>query len=127
MIHERKPLPLARLGYWYATLVAFIWGVIFSTGKIERHGKLWVFQGLPQWAYKRGGVCIGACYLTDHNVSEAVLRHEEIHRQQWRVLGLALPFLFLLEGFTPEHNRFEIEAGLQDGGYLTKEEQAPQK
>ncbi|MGO1873683.1 MAG: Fe-S oxidoreductase [Canibacter sp.] len=117
MIHTRKPLPLALIGYWYATFVGFVWGGLLSTGRIERHGNLWVFRGMPKWAFKRGGVCVGACYLTRNLVGEAVLRHEEIHRQQWRVLGFALPVLYALSGRDPKKNRFEIEAGLADGGY----------
>lgn len=117
MIHHRRPLPFAKLGYWYATAAGFVWGFLLSTGKVERHGKLWVFRGLPKWAFRRGGVCVGACYLTRNTVSTAVLRHEEIHRQQWRVLGLALPVLYALAGRDPRKNRFEIEAGLADGGY----------
>lgn len=116
-IHTLRPLPFAKLGYWYATAVGFVWGACLSTGKIKRHGKLWVFTGLPNWAFKRGGICVGACYLTRSNVSEAVLRHEEIHRQQWEVLGLALPLLYFLSGSNPHTNRFEVEAGLADGGY----------
>ena len=31
-----RPWPLARLGYLYATAVGFIWGSIWSTGRVER-------------------------------------------------------------------------------------------
>lgn len=113
-----RPWPLARFGYIYATVVGMVWGYIWSTGRVERHDGLWVFRGLPQWAFKRGGVCVGACYLTRHNVSEAVLRHEQVHRDQWRHYGMAMPILYLLAGRDPLRNRFEIEAGLEDGGYV---------
>ncbi|MFV0433889.1 MAG: Fe-S oxidoreductase [Leucobacter sp.] len=113
-----RPLPLARLGYWYATAFAFAWGSIWSTGRVERHGGLWVFRDMPRWTFKRGGSCVGSCYLTDGNVSRAILRHELVHRDQWRHYGLALPILYLLAGSDPLKNRFEIEAGLRDGGYL---------
>lgn len=114
---ELKPLPLARLGYWYATAVGFTWGLLLSTGEVKRHGKLWVFSGMPRWAFGRGGSCIGACYLTRGNVSDRVLQHEDVHRQQWRHYGLLLPFLYFRAGADPLKNRFEVEAGLADGGY----------
>lgn len=109
----------ARLGYLYATSVGFAWGAILSTGEIRRIDGLWVFTGLPGWAFRRGGSCVGGCYLTDHNVTEAVLRHERVHREQWRRYGMAMPILYLLAGRDPLRNRFEIEAGLKDGGYVS--------
>lgn len=118
MIHTRAPLPLARFGYAWATVVGCVWGGLLSTGRVERHGKLLVFRGMPRWAFRRGGVCVGACYLTRDTVSSRVLRHEEIHRQQWRVLGFVMPVWYALAGRDPLRNRFEVEAGLADGGYL---------
>lgn len=116
----RRPLPLARIGYLYATIVGLIWGSVLSTGRIERRDGLWIFRGLPRWSFGRGGSCVGSCYLTDTNVTEAVLRHERIHRSQWRHYGLAMPLLYFLAGRDPLSNRFEIEAGLEDGGYLRR-------
>ncbi len=110
--------PCSWIGYAYATLVGFIWGSIWSTGKVERIDGLWVFRGMPKWTFRRGGTCVGACYLTRTNVSPRVLRHERIHRAQWRKYGLAMPVLYALAGRNPLTNRFEIEAGLKDGGYI---------
>ena len=115
---DPRPWPLARLGYAYATAVGFVWGAIWSTGRVRRIDGLWVFTGMPKWTFGRGGSCVGACYLTDRNVGERVLRHERVHREQWRRYGLALPLLYQLSGRDPLKNRFEIEAGLEDGGYL---------
>lgn len=117
---ERPPrsLPLAKLGYLYATLVGLVWGTIWSTGEIRRIEGLWVFTGMPKWTFGRGGSCVGACYLTDSNVSAPVLRHERVHREQWKRYGLAMPVLYWLSGRDPLRNRFEIEAGLRDGGYI---------
>lgn len=112
------PLPFALLGYWYATAVGFVWGSIWSTGPVTRHKGLWVFRGMPKWAFGRGGSCVGSCYLTDSNDAPRVLRHELVHRAQWRHYGLAMPVLYLFEGRNPLRNRFEIEAGLRDGGYV---------
>lgn len=111
-------LPFARLGYGYATAVGFIWGAIWSTGAVRRIDGLWVFTGMPRWTFGRGGSCVGGCYLTDTNVSAPVLRHERVHQSQWRRYGMALPILYVFAGRDPLRNRFEIEAGLRDGGYL---------
>ncbi len=119
-VAESRPLPGAILGYWYATLVGVVWGSLLSTGRIERHGRLFVFRGLPKWAFGRGGNCVGACYLTDQNVTPDVLEHEEVHRQQWRRYGMAMPILYWFAGRDPLKNRFEIEAGLEKGGYVRR-------
>jgi len=115
---EPRPWPLARFGYWYATAIAFVWGGILSTGEVRRIDGLWVFTGMPGWSFGRGGSCVGGCYLTDDNVGEAVLRHERVHQRQWRRFGMAMPILYLLAGRDPLTNRYEVEAGLRDGGYL---------
>lgn len=116
--------PLAGLGYLYATAVGFAWGSILSTGEVRRIDGLWVFTGMPRWSFGRGGSCVGGCYLTDDNIGPAVLRHERVHREQWKRYGMAMPILYLLAGRDPLHNRFEIEAGLRDGGYLPSSHKA---
>lgn len=112
--------PISRAGYWYATAVGFVWGAIWSTGRVERHEGLWVFRGMPRWTFGRGGSCVGGCYLTDRNAGPRVLVHEAVHREQWRRYGMLFPLLYLLAGRNPLRNRFEIEAGLEDGGYLPR-------
>ena len=104
-------------GYWLATALALIWGAPLARFRVARHGDLLVCAGLPRWAFGRGGTTIGAVYLTRGTVSEAVLRHEAVHRQQWRRYGLAFIVLYFAAGLDPLRNRFEIEAGLEDGGY----------
>ncbi len=113
--------PISRLGYWWGSAVGWVWGTIWSTGPVERRNGIWVFRGLPPWSYGRGGVCVGGCYLTgDVEPSEAVLRHEAVHKQQWLRYGFLLPFLYLFAGRDALRNRFEIEAGLEDGGYVRR-------
>jgi hypothetical protein len=46
-----------------------------------------------------------------------VLRHEAVHVRQWQKYGMLMPFLYFLAGSDPLTNRFEIEAGLEEGGY----------
>ncbi len=112
--------PISRLGYAWGMAVGWAWGSVWSTGPIERRGGLWIFRGMPRWTFKRGGVCVGGCYLTgDKEPSEAVLRHEAVHKAQWLRYGFLMPVLYLLAGPDPLRNRFEIEAGLEDGNYVS--------
>jgi len=112
---------IRRAGFIIATGFGFIWGGIWSTGRVEKHGELLVFRGMPRWTHARGGVCVGRCYLT-HASSESprVIAHELVHVRQWRRYGLLLPILYALAGRDPRRNRFEIEAGLEDGGYAAQ-------
>lgn len=112
--------PLSRAGYLYATAVGVLWGSIWSTGRVERRNGLIVFRGMPKWAFGRGGSCVGGCYLTNQNVSDDVLEHEAVHKRQWQRYGMVFPLLYLVAGRNPLKNRFEIEAGLEKGGYLRK-------
>ncbi|MGB4135734.1 MAG: Fe-S oxidoreductase [Microbacterium sp.] len=114
--------PLSRLGYWWGTAVGWTWGTLWSTGPVERRHGLWVFRGMPSWTFARGGVCVGGCFLTgDRDPDEAVLRHEAVHKQQWLRYGFLLPVMYLFAGRNPLRNRFEIEAGLEDGGYVPRQ------
>jgi len=113
-------------GYVYGCTVGWIWGGLLSRGRIERHGRLWVFRGLPSWAYPRGGVCVGHCFLTgDGPLDDRLLAHESVHERQWRRYGFLMPVLYALAGRDPLRNRFEIEAGLEDGNYLPRRRGAP--
>jgi hypothetical protein len=109
---------LARAGYLYATAVALVFGFALSTGRVRRIEGLFVFTGLPKWAFARGGACIGGVYLTDTNATPAVLEHEAVHRLQWMKYGMTFPLLYWLAGRDPLKNRFEIEAGLEKGNYI---------
>lgn len=112
---------VSLVGYWWGSAVGWVWGSLWSTGRVERRGGLWLFRGLPQWAFARGGVCVGGCFLTGTGpVGERLLRHESVHARQWRRYGLLMPLLYLFAGRDPLRNRFEIEAGLEDGGYVPR-------
>jgi len=112
--------PVSRVGYAWATLVGFVWGFLWSTGPITYRAGLIVFTGMPKWTFGRGGSCVGGCYLTGSNDGDRVLGHEAVHKQQWLKYGMLLPVLYLIAGRDPLRNRFEIEAGLEAGGYLPR-------
>jgi hypothetical protein len=113
--------PVSRIGYLYGCTVGWIWGTLWSRGRIERHGRLWVFRGLPSWAFPRGGVCVGNCFLTGDGRTDArLIAHESVHERQWRTYGFLMPVLYALAGRNPLRNRFEIEAGLEDGNYVRR-------
>lgn len=112
---------ISLVGFWYGRTVGWVWGSLWSTGRIERRNGLWVFRGLPSWAFPRGGVCVGDCFLTgDAAPSDAVLGHEAVHARQWRHYGFLMPLLYFFAGRDPLRNRFEIEAGLEDGNYVPR-------
>jgi hypothetical protein len=107
---------VARPGYWLATGCAWAWGRILLGRWHSRAGFRW-YDGLPAWAFGRGGTTIGAIYLTRDNDGDDVLEHERVHVRQWRRYGLAfIPLYVAAGGFAPT-NRFEVEAGLRLGGY----------
>jgi hypothetical protein len=113
--------PISRIGYWYGCAVGWVWGSLWSTGRVEKREGLWVFRGMPKRTFPRGGVCVGGCFLTgDHRVSAALLRHEAVHKRQWQRYGFLMPLLYALAGRDPLRNRFEIEAGLADGNYVPR-------
>ena len=120
-ITRREDSRISRAGYWYGTTVGWVWGSLWSTGRVEKRGGLWVFRGMPKWAFPRGGTCAGGCFLTgDLPVSDSLLRHEAVHKRQWEHYGFLMPVLYLLAGRDALRNRFEIEAGLEDGNYVPR-------
>lgn len=111
--------PVAVPGYHLATRAALAWGRLLG-GDVRREGELHVVTGLPSWAFGRGGTTVGATFLTSTNASPGILAHEEVHRQQWLRYGLAFIPLYYAAGLEGTTNRFEIEAGLELGGYLPR-------
>lgn len=109
---------VARPGYWFATLCGLLWGTVLSLGRIRPMGGVIVARKCPRWAFGRGGTTIGAVFLTHDAISPGVLAHESVHRAQWKRYGLAFIPLYVAAGQNGLTNRFEIEAGLERGGYV---------
>lgn len=108
---------IARPGYWVATAAGVTWGALLGGFRVSRRGGVIVCEGMPRWAFGRGGTTIGAAYLTRDNTRPEVLEHEAVHRAQWRRYGLAFIPLYFAAGLDGRTNRFEVEAGLEKGGY----------
>lgn len=108
---------VARPGYWVASALALVWGGVLGLGRVRRAGGVVVASRLPRWAFGRGGTTVGAVFLTHDLTSEDVLAHEAVHREQWRRYGLAFIPLYIAAGVPAHTNRFEVEAGLERGGY----------
>lgn len=117
--------PVARSGHRFATLAARLWGRILG-GEERRVGELHVITGLPKCAYGRGGTTIGATYLTGASDAPEVLEHEDVHRLQWQRYGLWFIPMYLAAGQDALRNRFEIEAGLEKGGYKRGSSRPPE-
>lgn len=111
--------PVARAGHRLATAAARLWGRVLG-GEERRVGELTVVSGLPRWAFARGGTTVGATFLTADAVSPAILEHEDVHRRQWERYGLWFIPMYIAAGTDALRNRWEIEAGLVQGGYLPK-------
>lgn len=116
--------PVARAGFRIASSGAKLWGAALG-GTFSRHGALTVVTDLPSWAFGRGGTCVGDTVLTSKPMTDAVLAHEDVHRTQWQRYGLAFIPLYYAAGLDPLRNRFEIEAGLETGGYLKEGDRLP--
>jgi hypothetical protein len=111
--------PVAAAGHRIATEGARLWGRMLG-GEERRVGELVVISGLPPWAFGRGGTTVGATFLTRSATSPDILAHEDVHRQQWERYGLWFIPMYFAAGLDARTNRWEIEAGLERGGYLPK-------
>jgi len=108
--------PISRIGAGLATLIGLSYGLLLARGRYEQRDSLIVCR-LPSWAYPRGGMTVGRVFLTGKISSAPIYRHEAVHVDQWRRYGLLFPVLYWAAGRDPRRNRFEVEAGLTDGGY----------
>lgn len=82
---------------------------------------LFVCAGMKA-GFGRAGTTIGGAYLTKQATQLRTIRHEAKHADQWAHYGIAFAGLYLFEELRHRGaaNRFEIEAGLEDGGYARK-------
>lgn len=111
--------PVAAAGHRIATEAARLWGRALG-GEERQVGELTVISGLPSWAFGRGGTTVGATFLTRSATSPDILAHEDVHRRQWERYGLWFIPMYFAAGVDGLTNKWEIEAGLERGGYLPK-------
>ncbi|MFD5810736.1 hypothetical protein ACWEQV_13990 [Rhodococcus aetherivorans] len=80
---------------------------------------LYVCTGMRS-GYARSGTTIGGVFLTGRTPSRRILRHEAVHADQWARYGAGFAVRYVWEELRHPgaRNRFEIEAGLADGGYV---------
>ncbi|MBT0567420.1 hypothetical protein [Williamsia sp. CHRR-6] len=101
------------------TVLALLWGRLWG-GRIrfEPWVNLIVCEHM-RGGFARGGTCVGGVYLTGGAATRRVLQHESVHAEQWARYGLGFMVRYLLEErrHPGAANRFEIEAGLEDGNY----------
>ncbi len=95
---------------------ARLWG---GRAVFDDESGLFVCAGL-RGGYARGGTTYGGAFLTGRpRPSRALLRHEAVHADQWARHGWSFAVRYLAEEARRPgaRNRFEVEAGLGDGGY----------
>ncbi|MCC7365165.1 MAG: hypothetical protein IT303_12420 [Dehalococcoidia bacterium] len=103
------------------TVPALAWGVA-NGGTVEVRGSMFVVTGMDSGWGPRAGVTVGQVFLTNkEEVSDVLLAHESTHADQWAALGVLLPALYAandaLTGAAADQNVFEVDAGLEAGGY----------
>lgn len=101
----------------FALAWARVWG---GAARFDDEFAIFVCTGL-RGGFGRAGTTFGGAYLTGNNTGRRVLRHEAVHAEQWATFGLTFPFRYLCEEARHRGaaNKYEIEAGLADGGYRT--------
>ncbi|GAA4470888.1 hypothetical protein GCM10023170_088430 [Phytohabitans houttuyneae] len=89
-------------------------------GRCSNRYGLRTCTNVSSWMYPRQGFTVGDTYITGRSrkaVTRERIRHERIHRRQWRKWGLAFGPMYFLGGSKACKNRYERQAGLRDGGY----------
>lgn len=112
----------AARGSWQVrlvTAVALAWArVCRARIRYDEPTRMFVAVGVRVGIARRG-TTYGAAFLARRETTPRLLRHEAVHAEQWARHGLTFPVRYLLEEVRRPgaRNRFEVEAGLEDGGY----------
>lgn len=116
---QRRQVARGSVGARLATVLALAWARLWgATVRYDDAARLFVATGM-RGGFGRGGTTIGGVFLTRRDPGPALLRHEAVHAEQWARHGVTFPVRYLLEEVRRPgaRNRFEVEAGLTDGGY----------
>ncbi|MCD5420485.1 hypothetical protein LRS71_13090 [Rhodococcus pyridinivorans] len=103
----------------FVTALATVWGRAWGGSvSFDDEFGLFVCSGM-RGGFARGGTTVGGVFLTRRPPTRALLRHESVHADQWARYGIGFAVRYLREELRNpgSRNRFEIEAGLADGGY----------
>lgn len=101
------------------TVIALGWAKLWRAQiRFDTRCGIFVCHGM-RGGFGRAGTTIGGAYLTRDHTRWRTLRHEAVHADQWARYGFSFAIRYLLEEMRnpKERNKFEIEAGLEDGGY----------
>lgn len=116
---QRRTAARGSWGSAAATAVALAWARLLRARlRYDEESRLIVASGLRR-GFSRGGTTVGGVFLTGREPGRPLLRHEAVHAEQWARHGLTFPLRYWAEELRHRgaRNRFEIEAGLEDGGY----------
>jgi RHS repeat-associated protein len=114
LMRARNYLQAEEIGLWAAAYTTA------TGGRCRYLYGLRTCQGGWGHLYSRGGTTWGSTYVAapgSQNVTPLRIRHETIHRSQWRWFGRSFIWLYLAAGSNPCTNVFERQAGLIAGGY----------
>jgi len=79
-----------------------------------------VCQGGFGHGYANGGTTFGDTYMAGRGqdkVTPQKIKHEKVHRSQWRNGGYGFAYDYIRSGSNAYTNKYERAAGLCDGGY----------
>lgn len=115
LLRASRGVPSVRLITRAALCWARIWGAVVT---FDDGAGIYVATGM-RGGFARGGTTIGGVFLTRKPPTRAIARHEAVHADQWARYGAGFAWRYLVEEVRNPgaRNRFEIEAGLADGGY----------
>lgn len=110
-----------------STFLGLLISKIIGGTTIQLDNLMYINYGRKGKYQKAGAITIGDVILAKKRLSNSVIKHEVIHAEQfakyWGIPFLALYSLSSIKSFIIyrnvwQGNRFEIQAGLEDGEYL---------
>ncbi|AEF42257.1 hypothetical protein [Hoyosella subflava] len=116
-------LRAAARSSWQSTVVtalALLYArMLGAKPRFEGRTRLFIASGM-RGGFARAGTTVGGVFLTGKDPSARLIRHESVHADQWARYGFTFPVRYWIEELRNPRgkNRFEIEAGLEDGGYV---------
>jgi hypothetical protein len=110
-----------------STFLGLLISKIIGGTTIQLDNLMYINYGRKGKYQKAGAITIGDVILAKKRLSNSVIKHEEVHAQQFAKFGglvfLALYLFASIKSFIIyknvwQGNRYEIQAGLEDGEYI---------